>query len=345
MQKENININLLITYVLEFLEKNQYILEKNYYDNSYYLQKRKETKEIKETKEYQVKYFLEESINLKDNKCLSLLSHIEQKNNLLAYELLQKSLKIPKAEYEKKDYIDNLIDKYTKHLKYRKNLVQIFSIPKILNNYPDIVLEYFQKNILMEEEKKVIVEYYKTKIQKTTFQNNLEFKRIVSLMNKCLKKPFDFVFFEEKNKLEYKMIQGNAIYLEIEVKNIMQKFPKISKANILLVINSLKNLADVEEYQVKNLMSDQKGKNIEINPLNVDSFQFFFMSSLSQEYFQKILDLYFDDMLSLQPDGKYMLKSIPEIKQLLKESFIKVQKDFLEKNLVQKESDNKLKKI
>lgn len=341
MKEENIDINLLTQYTLEFLEKNKYDLE-HYYENRYFFKKINGKKEIKD---YQVKYFLENGIELKDSKCLSLLSYIEQKNNPIAYELLKQSLNIPKNEYEKKDYIENLISTYTKNLKYRKNLIQIFSIPKVLNYYPDIILEYLQKNILMEEEKKVIIEYYKTKIQKKPFQNNLEFQRLVSLMNKCLKKPLNFIFFEEKEKLDYKISQGNAIFIQINVKDIMQKFTNISKKDVILVINSLEYLAEVKEYQINNFMSKKSGEKVEINPLNTESFQFLFMSSLNQECFQKMLDLYFDDMLSLQPDGKYILKSVPEIKILFQKCFIEIQRDLLEKNLTQKEDKKNLKKI
>jgi hypothetical protein len=325
-------LDLLKKYTLEFIEKNQLTLQRSYTSNNIFLIKTKNTD--KNIIDYQLEDFLTSNIDFRNETARLLLSYIDQKDVQLGFIFLKNSLKIPKDSYEKKEYISLLIDSYTHNLKYKKNLKQILSLPHILNKCPDIILEYFQRPLLLEDEKKIFIEYYKEHFEKKRlFENNLEYRRIVSLMNKTLKKPLDFIFFEEKEKLTYQIKEGKGIYIQINTEDVMRKYSFIDEEKIIITINTLNQLKDVEDLMVKELIYKVD---------NNKSFTFLLLSNYGEDFFQKFIDLYFETMLSSNTRN---IKTIAEIKEIMKETFIHVQKDLLEETVEKKNETMKFKKI
>lgn len=324
-------IILLKKYTLEFINQNQLTLKKSYMSNDFFL--RKKEKNVNVT-DYELEYFINNNISFQNKEEKLLLSYIDQKNFQLGTVLLKKSLKIPNDFYEKTLYIHELIDIYTHNLKYKKNLKQILFLKPILNKYPDIILEYLKKQIFLEDEKKIFLEYYRENfIKNKLFENNLEYKRIVHLMNKTLKKPLDFSFFEENEELNYELKEGKGIYIQIKTEDVMKKYYFIEEKYIINTINSLEELKNIEEFMVDEIiLQNKENKN----------FIFLFLSNYGKNFFQQFIDLYFKSML-LSEDKTMM--SYEELRNNMKEIFITVQKKLLEESIEKKNNIIKIKKI
>ena len=330
------DLNLLQKYTLEFLNKNNLILHNSFYSNRYRYDFIKNKNKESKVKDYEIKYFLEDIV-LGEELSLNFISYVDSKNGKLAYDLIKKFLKIPKSSYEKSNYMRLLIDKYTHNLKYKNNLKNLFAIKKVLNQCPDIIYEYFQKGILLEEEKKMILEYYKNEFQKKNlFKENLEFQRIVFSMNKCLKKPLDFIFFEEKKELKYEIKEAKAILLQIDVKDIMQRYTDLSNEKVVYALRLLDTIQDRPEFQIEKIMKD--GKNNQI-------FTYLIMTQKNKDFFQKFIDFYIEDMLSSLKIAKKEYLETNSFNELITNCFLKTQMEQLENNLEKKEIFEKVKKI
>lgn len=324
-----------------YLEKNNFYLYKEIWASNYTFKLNDPRKEKANTNDYQLDSFIKDFELGTEEKTNNyrFWKFIYQKDIDLAHEMVISYIKYPTKDYLKEEYIEKVLNLYTKNKKENKLLWSIINTKSFLNNNIKVVEDLFNEEVLSHIQKKEIVEYYMQFIQKSAKFNTLENKRIVSVLNEKLSKPLEISLIEEK-ELIIKTKTENCIYFEVKVQELMQYSLKLSSEfseNLLYQFHKL--LPQVIESETSDVIprkfeSQQK----------LDGYGYAVLTKLNEDVIKNIFKIFVDSYVeTISNQNKTPSKE--DSLDCLKFAVIKARKENLENQFVPKGVKGTLKKI
>lgn len=322
--------------LLEYLETNNLFLNKEIWNTVYHI-----SKEKGDRADYRINDFIEnfELGTKKQSSMYKLWKYLYQKDITLSYDIVVSFLSYPAQDDDRKSYIETIFSLYTNNKKENKLLWSIIHQNKFLNKNINVIKNLFEEKFLNHEQKKYIVEYYLQYLKKENKFNNLENKRIVSILNNCLIKPFK-IDLVGKKELIINSKNVECVYFNIFKKDLMQYSLSLSDdfSNHLMQFFN-KCLPEIPESETSEIISRKIGFDKAIDGYDYAIFTKL-KSDLINNIFKSYVDLYIKEIEKNPEKPKYS-----DIVEILKFSVLKSRKEYLNDKLLPKNIKTNTNKI
>lgn len=338
------NIAQLKNLLQEFLNNNNLHIYKEIHQTNYHIVKNKSDKDKQNTNDYVIDRFLKEFTLPTDkaSKNYKFWQFVYKKNIKLGREMVPEYINIPSKDYLKDEYVTKVFQLYTNNKNENHILWSIVQQRKFLNNNIKVIEELFNEHALGNFQKEYIVKYYVELLDKNDKFNNLENKRVITLLNESLTKPLNINLLqseENNDKLKVQIKTSSCVYFEIQVQDLMSYNLKFSRAFAEhLLQNFATLLPKVPEAETNDVLDRKLKSNNEIV-----GYGYAVLTGLNENIMNKTFTHFVDTYAKSLESDTFLSKE--EMLDCLKFSVIKARKENLENKLVDKNIKTKVNKI
>ena len=328
-------------YTKQFLLNNKLLLVNEIWNNSYSINEKKG-----DINDYSIQRFVNEYTLSKEAKSYNykLWNFIKNQDKSLSEEIVLDYIKYPKYDYERKEYMNNILQIYFKKNSDIDFLKKLFTQKTFLNKNLDIIFENCQTGFLSHEkfanDKKIILDYYINLLKKNNKFNTLENSQKIQILTNNIK--------NDDKELSINIIERHVVDFKIKTKELVDYSLSLSPILVSNLLNNFLELKNIDQFECKKLIH-QKTINSNNDLLEIEFIMF---TSLSKEIIEKSFLEYVEQYIKLSEDIGNKIevqnKKIPESQDVLdclKFSIIKTRKDLLENKYQEKNIKIKQNKI